>query len=82
MDFFGTRKSSEAAMIWCQCCALVFVARTIVDPRHVLNLTMSWIVDGTRCSKEIVDRPSRILCFAGYQITKSSIVLVIRSLSS
>ena len=82
LDFFGARTSSGAAMIWWKCWALVFLVRTVADPWRVLNLTMPCIVDSARCSKAIVDRPSKMLCSVGYRIIENSTVLAIRSLSS
>lgn len=81
-EFFGAHTNLGANMIWCQCCALVFVAIIVVDPWCVVNLTMPCIVNGTNCSREITDRSSRILCSVGNRVTENSIVLVTLSLSS
>lgn len=67
--------------VW-QGCSLVFAAKVVADPWRLLNLTKPWIVNWMRCSGEIIDRPNRMLCSAGYRVKENLIVLVIRSLSS
>lgn len=60
LDFLGAMTRSDATRIWWYVWLHGVLATIAIDPDHMLNLTMPWILDGTACSSKSVRRPNNI----------------------
>lgn len=78
-DFFGARISYEAAIIWWQTFWRGVLAAIVAEPIHMLNLTVSWMVDSMACNWKSAGRLTNMFFSVGKWIIENLIICVMLS---